>query len=168
VLLVDADLRRPRIHIALRLSANSGLGPLLRNAVSFQEAVTGWAKLPNLSVLPAGPVILPDDTELLVSSFKDLLEEWRQQFDHIIIDTPPVLPVTDGVRISVEMDSVLLVVRSGEITQDTLLHAQNSLLSVNARLMGFVLNGADLDSSDFRYYQGYHSEDHAKRLAAGA
>jgi capsular exopolysaccharide synthesis family protein len=168
VLLVDADLRRPRIHVALRLIPNTGLGPLLRNLTSLEEAVTGWAKLPNLSVLPAGPVILPDDTELLVTGFKDLIEDWRRHFDHIIVDTPPVLPVTDGVRISVEMDSVILVVRSGEITQDTFLHAQNSLLRVNARLMGFVLNGAQLDSTDFRYYQGYHSDDQAKRLTAGA
>ena len=168
VLLVDADLRRPRIHVALRLSPNAGLGPLLRNRIPFEEAVTGWAKLPNLSILPAGPVILPEDTELLVSSFKELLDDWRQRFDHIIVDTPPVLPVTDGVRISVEMDSVVLVIRSGEITQDTFLHAQNSLLNVNARLLGFVLNGAQLDSSDFRYYQSYHSLDQTKHLPAGA
>ncbi len=168
VLLVDADLRRPRIHVAMRLSANTGLGPLLRNSISFRDALTGWAKLPDLSILPAGPVILPDDTELLVSSFKDLIDDWRQQFDHVIVDTPPVLPVTDGVRISVEMDSVILVVRSGEITQDTFLHAQNSLLRVNAPLMGFVLNGAQLDSSDFRYYESYHSQGEARRLTAGA
>jgi capsular exopolysaccharide synthesis family protein len=168
VLLVDADLRRPRVHHALRLSADNGLGSLLRNRCSFEEAVTGWAKLPNLTVLPAGPVILPDDTELLVSRFKDMIEEWRQQFDHIIVDTPPVLPVNDAVRISVDMDSVILVVRAGEITQDTFLHAQNSLLKVNARLLGFVLNGAQVDSSDFRYYQSYYGPDDTKRLAAGA
>jgi capsular exopolysaccharide synthesis family protein len=168
VLLVDADLRRPRVHQALRLTSEHGLGTLLRGRCSFEEAVTGWAKLPNLTILPAGPVILPDDTELLVSRFKDLVDDWRVQFDHVIIDTPPVLPVNDAVRISVDMDSVVLVIRAGEITQDTFAHAQNSLVKVNARLMGFVLNGVQVDSSDFRYYHSYYGPTEPKRFTARA
>ena len=164
VLLVDADLRRPSIHRAMRLSCNTGLGALLRKSVTFEEAVIQRAEVPNLYILPAGPVMLPDDTELLVSGFKDLVDRWRDQFDHIIIDTPPVLPMTDAVRMSVEADSVILVIRSGQIARDTFLRAQDLLRRVNARVAGFVLNGAELDSSDFRYYYSYHSQHQTKSL----
>ncbi len=167
VLLVDTDLRRPSIHRAMRLSAKAGLGALLRKSAPFDELVVGCADVPNLYVLPAGPINLQEDTELLVSGFKDLVERWREQFDHIIIDTPPVLAMTDAVRMSVEADSVILVIRSGQIGKDEFLRAQDVLLKVNARLTGFVLNGAELDSSDFRYFYGYYGKDESKHLGEG-
>jgi len=168
VLLVDTDLRRPSVHRAMRLSAKTGLGALLRKSAPFDELVVGCADVPNLYVLPAGPINLQEDTELLVSGFKDLVEGWREQFDHIIIDTPPVLAMTDAVRMSVEADSVILVMRSGLIGKDEFLRAQDVLLKVNARLTGFVLNGAELDSSDFRYFYGYYGRDESKHLSEGA
>ncbi len=167
VLLVDTDLRRPSVHRAMRLSAKAGLGALLRKAATFDELVVGCADVPNLYVLPAGPINLQEDTELLVSGFKDLVERWREQFDHIIIDTPPVLAMTDAVRMSVEADSVILVIRSGLIAKDEFLRAQDVLLKVNARLTGFVLNGAELESSDFRYFYGYYSRDDSKHVGEG-
>jgi capsular exopolysaccharide synthesis family protein len=169
VLLVDTDLRRPSVQRAMRLTATTGLGALLRKSTTFEEAVIGCADIPNLFVLPAVPVSLPDDTELLVSEFKGLLESWREQFEHIIIDTPPVLAMTDAVRMSVEADSVVMVIRAGLLTKKEFLRAQDLLLKVNAPLTGFVLNGADLASSDFRYYYGYYGLDQAaKSLSAGA
>ncbi len=167
VLLVDTDLRRPSVHRAMRLSAKTGLAALLRKSAAFDELVVGCADVPNLYVLPAGPINLQEDTELLVSGFKDLVERWREQFDHIIIDTPPVLAMTDAVRMSVEADSVILVIRSGQIGKDEFLRAQDVLLKVNARLTGFVLNGAELDSSDFRYFYGYYGRDESKQLGEG-
>ena len=167
VLLVDTDLRRPSVHRAMRLSAKTGLGALLRKSAPFDELVVGCADVPNLYVLPAGPINLQEDTELLISGFKDLVERWREQFDHIIIDTPPVLAMTDAVRMSVEADSVILVIRSGQIGKDEFLRAQDVLLKVNARLTGFVLNGAELDSSDFRYFYGYYGKDESKHLGEG-
>ena len=167
VLLVDTDLRRPSVHRAMRLNAKAGLGALLRKAATFDELVVGCADVPNLYVLPAAPVNLQEDTELLVSGFKDLVERWRGQFDHIIIDTPPVLAMTDAVRMSVEADSVILVIRSGLVSKDEFLRAQDVLLRVNARLTGFVLNGAELESSDFRYFYGYYGRDESKHRGAG-
>src|SRR6266436_6221638 len=167
VLLVDTDLRHPSVHRAMRLSAKTGLGALLRKSASFDELVVACADVPNLYVLPAGPINLQEDTELLVSGFKDLVERWREQFDHIIIDTPPVLAMTDAVRMSVEADSVILVIRSGLIAKDEFLRAQDVLLKVNARLTGFVLNGAELESSDFRYFYGYYSRDDSKHVGEG-
>src|SRR5216683_1862441 len=168
VLLVDTDLRRPSVHRAMRLSAKTGLGALLRKSAPFDELVVGCADVPNLYVLPAGPINLQEDTELLISGFKDLVERWREQFDHIIIDTPPVLAMTDAVRMSVEADSVILVIRSGLVGKDEFLRAQDVLLNVNARLTGFVLNGAELDSSDFRYFYGYYGREESKHLSEGA
>jgi capsular exopolysaccharide synthesis family protein len=167
VLLVDTDLRHPSVHRAMRLSAKNGLGALLRKSAAFDDLVVACADVPNLYVLPAGPINLQEDTELLVSGFKDLVERWREQFDHIIIDTPPVLAMTDAVRMSVEADSVILVIRSGLIGKDEFLRAQDVLFKVNARLSGFVLNGAELDSSDFRYFYGYYGREESKHLGEG-
>jgi succinoglycan biosynthesis transport protein ExoP len=168
VLLVDTDFRRPSIHRAMRLNAKTGLGALLRKSATFDELVVGCADVPNLHILPAGPINLQEDTELLISGFKDLVERWREHFDHIIIDTPPVLAMTDAVRMSVEADSVILVIRSGQIAKDEFLRAQDVLLKVNARLTGFVMNGVELDSSDFRYFYGYYGQDQSKHLGEGA
>jgi capsular exopolysaccharide synthesis family protein len=168
VLLVDADLRRPRLHLALRLTANGGLASLLRNSATLEEKIIACANVPNLFVLPTGPVTLPEDTELLVSRFKDLVEGWRARFDHVIIDTPPLLPVADGVRMAVEADSVVMVMRAGQTARDAFLRAQDLLLKVNAPLVGFVLNAVQLDSSEFQYYVSYYGQDQPKRLGVGA
>jgi len=168
VLLVDTDLRRPSIHRAMRLSAKAGLGALLRKSAAFEEVVVNCPDVPNLFVLPAAPINLPEDTELLVSGFKELVDRWREQFDHIIIDTPPVLSMTDAVRMSVEADSVILVIRAGQVAKKEFLRAQDLLLKVNARLTGFVLNGAELDSSDFKYFYSYYGRDEFKHLGEGA
>lgn len=167
VLLVDTDLRRPSVHRALRLTASAGLGALLKKTATFEEVVIGSAEIPNLFVLPVGRVNLPDDTELLVSGFSDLLARWREEYDHVVIDTPPVLPVTDAVRMSVQADSVILVIRAGQVRKAEFLRAQDLLLKVNAHLSGFVLNGADLGSSDFAYYYGYEGSE-TRHLGAGA
>jgi len=167
VLLVDTDLRRPSVHHAMRLNANAGLGALLRKPAALDEVLISCPDVPNLFVLPAGPINLSEDTALLVSSFKDLVERWRIQFDHIIIDTPPILAMTDAVRMSVEADSVILVIRAGQTAKKEFLRAQDLLLKVNARLTGFVLNGEQLDSSDFRYFYGYYGRDESKHLGEG-
>jgi capsular exopolysaccharide synthesis family protein len=167
VLLVDADLRHPQVHLAAELRTNVGLGPLLRNSVKFDEAVMSWPAVPNLFILPAGSVILPDDTELLMWSFKDWVDRWRDQFDHIIIDSPPVLPVADAIRMSVEVDSVILVIRSGQIDRNAFLRAQDSLSNVNARVAGFVLNGAHLNLSEIESYSRYYGRSQTTSLRDG-
>ena len=168
VLLVDTDLRRPSVHRALRLKSVTGLGAVLRKPAALDEFLVSCPDVPNLFVLPAGPINLSEDTELLVSSFKDLVDRWRVQFDHIIIDTPPVLAMTDAVRMSVEADSVILVIRAGRVAKKEFLRAQDLLLNVNARLTGFILNGEDLNSPQFQNYYGYYSQEHSKRLGKGA
>jgi Mrp family chromosome partitioning ATPase len=85
-------------------------------------------------------------------------------------DTPPVLAMTNAVRMSVEVDSVILVIRAGQIAKKDFLRAQDLLLKVNARLAGFVLNGVELDSSAFQYFYGYndYGRDQSRHLGGGA
>jgi polysaccharide biosynthesis transport protein len=152
VLLVDADLRRPGIHQKMGLKPRAGLSTLLAGSDTFENLVIPSPQLPNLFVLPAGPAP-PHPAELLGSELmKNYLSQWRERFDHILIDTPPVLSVTDAVLLSVEADSVVLVIRSGQTTKEALRRARTLLAQVNARMMGVVLNAVDLQSPDLHYY----------------
>lgn len=83
---------------------------------------------------------------------KSLIAQWRRDYDHVIIDTPPALSVTDPVILSVESDSVILVIRSGKTTKDALRRAADLFWQVNARVLGVVVNGIDLGSPDHYYY----------------
>jgi Mrp family chromosome partitioning ATPase len=88
---------------------------------------------------------------------KSYLHQWRREFDHVIIDTPPVLSVTDSVLLSVEADAVILVIRSGQITKGALRRASELLARVNAKVTGVVVNAVDFDAPDqyYGYYYGY-------------
>jgi succinoglycan biosynthesis transport protein ExoP len=153
VLLVDADLRRPGVHRAFGLDRDGiGLSTLLEGTATMESVVTFYPQVTNLSILPAGPPP-PHPAELLGSSkMKSLIAQWRIDYDHVIIDTPPALSVTDPVILSVEADSVILVVRSGKTTKDALRRAADLFWQVNARAMGVVVNGIDLGSPDHYYY----------------
>ncbi len=152
VLLVDADLRRPGIHQKMGLKPRAGLSTLLAGSETFDNLVIPSPQLPNLFVLPAGPAP-PHPAELLGSELmKNYLTQWRERFDHILIDTPPVLSVTDAVLLSVDADSVVLVIRSGQTTKEALRRARTLLTQVNARMMGVVLNAVDLQAPDLHYY----------------
>src|SRR5205823_6088253 len=97
VLLVDADLRRPSVHQSLGLRPNGGLSTLLTGRTQLDQVMMCSPQLPNLFVLPAGPTP-PQPAELLSSELmKEFITAWRGQFDHIVIDTPPALSVTDAV-----------------------------------------------------------------------
>ena len=175
VLLVDADLRRPSIHKIMGVAATSGLSTLLRvrqnvterasALASAESAICGAPGIPSLFVVPAGPVDA-EPAELFGSdAIQGLLREWSTQFDHIIIDSPPLLVVSDGVRLSVAADSVMLVVRSGYTPQEAFARAQELLVQVNATVMGIVLNAADIASPELSYYSqyGYYSSSNQHR-----
>ncbi len=152
VLLVDADLRRPGIAKALGLKSSGGLSTLLSGVDTMENVMVPFPGLPFLQVLPAGP-IPPNPVELLGSSvMKDCIARWRNEFDHIIFDTPPCLSVTDSVVLSVEADRVILVARSGQTPKGAVRRASELLLQVNARVMGVVLNAFNFRSTDDNYY----------------
>jgi capsular exopolysaccharide synthesis family protein len=161
VLLVDADLRRPGIGKALGIKASAGLSTVLSGVDKVEDAIVPYAQLPNLHVLAAGP-IPPNPVELLGSTvMKDYIARWRNEYDHVIIDTPPCLSVTDSVVLSVEADRVILVARSGQTPKAALRRASELLVQVNARVMGVVLNAFNLRSADGYYY--YYGSKYASR-----
>ena len=174
VLLVDADLRRPGIHKALGLRNTSGLSRLMTGGDRPEDAIVS-TEIPNLFVLTAGPPP-PQPAELLGSPLmKDYLARWRKEFDHIVIDTPPALSVTDAVLLSVEADSVLIVLRSGQTTKAALRRVRDLLSHVNARITGIVVNAYDLHSGGSYYYQynskyygRYYEEDAPKNETSAA
>lgn len=154
VLLIDADLRRPGLERMLGIRSKGGLSTLISGVDKEEDVVVPFTKVPNLWILPAGP-IPPQPAELLGSNImKEHLARWRDEFDHVIIDTPPCLSVTDAVVLSPEVDRVLLVARSGQTTKLALRRACDLLIQVNARVMGVVLNAFDLRSADSYYYYG--------------
>ncbi|HYY69196.1 MAG TPA: polysaccharide biosynthesis tyrosine autokinase [Terriglobales bacterium] len=157
VLLVDADLRRPSIHKAFGLKQSPGLSEYLTGN-SSECPITPWAQFANLHLLPSG-ASPPHPAELLGSALmNDLIATWRKQFDHIVIDTPPALSVTDAVLLSVQADSVILVIRSGQTTKQALRRARQLLGYVNSKIMGVVVNAMDLNASDYYYYYGYYGK----------
>jgi succinoglycan biosynthesis transport protein ExoP len=158
VLLIDADLRRPSIHKTLGMGPRSGLSNVLTGSATLQQAITRSAVLPNLSVLPAGTPP-PNPAELLASTnMRDVLEELRGQYDHIVVDTPPALSVTDAVVLSPRADAIVLVIRSGQTTKQALRRSRDILMQVNAKVSGVLLNAVDLSSPDYYYYYEYQGK----------
>ena len=158
VLLIDADLRRPGIDKLFGFHASKGLSTLISGGDKTEDVIVPFADVPNLWILPAGP-IPPQPAELLGSTvMKDHLARWRNEFEHIIIDTPPCLSVTDAVVLSPEADRIILVARAGKTTKFALRRACDLLLQVNARVMGIVLNALNMRSGEgYYYYSGGYS-----------
>jgi len=158
VLLIDADLRRPSIHKTLGMGPHSGLSNVLTGSTTLDDAITRTTIHPNLFVLPAGTPP-PNPAELLASSnMRDVLNQLRERFDHIVIDTPPSLSVTDAVVLSPRADAVVLVIRSGQTTKQALRRSRDTLLQVNAKVVGVLLNAVDLTSPDYYYYYEYRGK----------
>lgn len=158
-LLVDCDLRRPRLATAFGLRQEPGLTSVLALDTELAEAICA-TDVDNLSVLPSGP-LPPNPAELLGSeAFRALLEKLSTDFDRVIIDSPPAVPVTDAAVLSAAVDGVLLVVRQREAQRDLVLRAVEHVASVGAHLLGVVLNAVDEEEKRYRqYYAAYHGRD---------
>ncbi len=159
VLLIDADLRRPSIHRALKLSDAAGLSTWLAGTDQDRPHILP-SGIPNLDVLPAGPKP-PYPAELLgLSAFDVMLDRLRSEYDHIVIDSPPVLSVTDAVLMAVLADSVLLVIRSRKTTKGALRRSLDVLQHTNVRMMGVVLNDFNVNGEGHAYYRYYYGYGH--------
>ena len=155
--------RREWLHAGLfallMVPLSNGLSTVLTGASSFEDTVVRAVQHPNLDVLPAGP-LPPHPSELLSSHVMNQhLEEWCRRYDFVILDSPPVLAVTDAVLISVKVDAVLLVVRAGQTSKNALRRARNLLGQVGARVMGIVVNGVNIKSPDHYYNYFYGSSE---------
>lgn len=160
VLLIDGDLRRPSVHKTLGMGPRSGLSNVLTGSVTLDHAIARSPILSNLFILPAGTPP-PNPAELLASAnMRDLLADLREKYDHIVIDTPPTLSVTDAVVLSQRADAIVLVIRSSKTTKQALRRSRDILMQVNAHITGVLLNAVDLTSPDYYYYYEYQGKYH--------
>lgn len=162
VCLVDADLRRPMVHEYLGLDRNAGLTTALVGSADVNELLQPWGD-DNLFVLASGQ-IPPNPSELLGSEeMKHLIERLEQAFDTIIVDAPPLLPVTDAAVLSQHVGGVVVVVGSHKIKHQDLQKSLSALSMVGAKLLGVVLNripGRGPDSYAYSYYSNDQESVH--------
>ncbi len=172
VLLVDGDLRRPRLHHTFDCRSNSGLSTVILGESSLEEAIkpTGVERL---FLLPAGPVP-PNPAELLQSErCAEVLRTLADRFDRVIVDSPPLGVVTDALIMSTRADGLVLVLRAGKTPKKLAHRGRRTLLDVKAHIYGAVLNDVDLGSRTGQYYYyyyryGYYPNEEPKATASTA
>lgn len=171
ILLIDGDLRRPALRKILNLEqgAEGGLTDALMNGKTWQSVVVPTAT-PNLFFIHSG-TLSPNPAELLSSKrMKSLIAELKENFDTVIIDSPPVVSVADATIISSLVDGTILVFRSGFVPRHLCLHAKDALESVHAKVIGCVLNGVQTQHQPYHYYDyyrqygRYHEEEEEEKL----
>jgi succinoglycan biosynthesis transport protein ExoP len=161
VLVLDCDLRRPRIHAHFGMPNTKGVTNYLSGESNVSELVQTYDKLPNLKVIPSGPVP-PNAAELLGSDeMRKLLYVLAENFTHIIIDSPPAISFTDASILSTMVDGVMLVVHGGRSSRAVVRRAKQQLQDVGAHIFGIVLNNVKLEGTDYYYYSGYYSNYYA-------
>ena len=156
VLIIDCDLRRPRLHAQFELPNVKGLTTWLSGEKDLDTLLQSHPKTPHLKVLTSGPVP-PNPAELLGSEeMRKLLGVLSERFAHIIIDSPPAISFTDASILSTMVDGVMLVVHGGRSSRAVVRRAKQQLLDVGAHIFGVVLNNVRVESQDY-YYSGYYS-----------
>ena len=162
VLLVDADIRRPALHRAMDVLREPGLTDLLIGDAAIREAVRPNV-LPNLDVLPSGP-FPPNPSELLNSKkMQQLLRDFEGTYNHIILDSPPILAVTDSAILGTHTDGLVLVLRSGETEQRAAERAVDQVRRVGVRVFGAVLNEVASSTVEESYYMQYYYSYHPQQ-----
>ncbi len=175
VLVIDADMRKPRMHHIFDVNNERGLSTILQERTLTDEAMQGMVQetsIPNLYVLPTGPTAA---TGLLYSPvLGQLLKRCKKEFDMVLIDTPPMLQMPDARVVGREADAVVMVVRAGQTTRDAALAARERLTEDGTRMLGTILNdwnpkespnGYYGYSNGYGYYRGYGEHYYAARKA---
>jgi capsular exopolysaccharide synthesis family protein len=165
VLLVDTDLRRPRVHRAFGLPARRGVTTVLVGEAAPQDVVM-TTEVPGLDVVACGPVP-PNPSELLhTEAFRHFIDAMRERYDHVIFDSPPLGAVTDAAILAGQLDGVIIVVKSQSTTREALRVTARQLTDVGARILGAVFNDVDLShgrygEGTYYYYrrEGYYTSD---------
>ncbi|MBP6005113.1 MAG: polysaccharide biosynthesis tyrosine autokinase [Pyrinomonadaceae bacterium] len=159
VLIIDADMRRPRLHQVFNIGNGEGLSTLLSSELSDAETLAVIKQDPGtkLHLLTSGPVP-PNPAELIGSTqMSDLLKILSREFTHVVIDSPPIASFTDGVLIASMVDGVILVVHAGKSSRQIIRRSRQLLQDVGAKIFGVVLNNANLRAQDnYYYYQSYY------------
>jgi capsular exopolysaccharide synthesis family protein len=156
VLIIDSDMRKPRVHQVFDGEDGVGLSNFLSGHAELGSVIKK-TEIPNLFYIPSGP-IPPNPSELIGSNlFKNMLNSLGERFDHLVFDSPPVLGFADTVILSASVDGIILVVVGGKTPKETLLQAKEVLYQVNAKILGVVINRIDIQRSGYGYsYYGYH------------
>lgn len=155
-LILDMDMRKPAQHKIFGVKKEHGLTSILSGEVSLEEAIAK-TDVENLYLLPCG-VRPPNPSEIVNSQrMKDLLAELREKFDTVLIDSPPVVALTDAAIISTYSDAVILIVSSGTVEYSELDGAIMNLKRVNANLIGAVINNLKRVSNGYYYYYYYYT-----------
>ncbi len=161
ILIIDADLRKRRVGKALNLGTEKGLSGILTGAYGLEEALVRVEDTEGLYALSAGPNP-PNPAELLCSmKMQDLLKRTREQFDHVILDSPPVLPITDATILASRVDGVVMVVENEATTRAALSRACGVIRHSGGKILGAVLNKVDSRRDGYYghyYYYGYYSK----------
>jgi succinoglycan biosynthesis transport protein ExoP len=167
VLLVDTDMRRPRLHVSTGVAREPGLSNLILGDDNYDEVIKPTA-VPNLYVLPCGP-LPPNPAELLMTKrFELVLAELGRRFGRIILDSPPLQPVTDAVVLARHAEGVILVARSGRTIRDELSRAARMIRTVGRTIFGVVVNEHDRRDRDSNYYYSYYGYAQKEDDASGA
>lgn len=155
VLIVDTDMRRPRLHKAFGVPNDSGVSSVLVGEGTLEVAIKS-TEVPGLFVLPCGP-IPPNPAELLhTNAFHDLFNKLLERYDRVILDSPPVGAVADAVVLATQVDGVVVVVKSNHTHREVARRTVQALRDVNARIFGAVLNDVNLERSAYGdYYYAY-------------
>jgi len=158
VLIIDTDMRRPRLHRSFGVPNQTGISTVMVGKATVAEAVKR-TDVPNLDVLPCGPVP-PNPSELLhTERFAAVLAECATLYDRVIMDSPPTSAVTDPAVLGNLSDGVVLVVKAGETTRESAIHARRQLTGAKARLIGVVVNAIDFSNPAYGYdyyYRNYY------------
>ena len=145
--------RKPTVHYTFQVENQRGLTNILTKRDGLLNCIQ-QTNIEHLSVLPTGP-IPPNPAELLGSqAMKELLNQAMENFDMILIDTPPVLAVTDAQILANQCDGTILVIKSGETQVDAAIKAKELLVAANGKLLGTVLNQKKIQDSSYYYYYG--------------
>lgn len=166
VLLIDCDLRKPTVHKKFNISNEKGLSNYLIGEVSLDEVLEKYSD--NLYLLTSG-TIPPNPAEMLSSKkMKEFLNSMEDEFDSIIIDSPPVLAVTDAQILSTIVEGVLLVAASGQTEKEIIIRSKELLMKVKANILGVVLTKVPVNTGkgygySYYYYYGEEGTKHKKR-----
>jgi polysaccharide biosynthesis transport protein len=161
VVLIDADLHKPRLHEILRVSNRVGLVSILAEGATPTDVIH-QTSIPNVFLIPSGPNS-PNPSGLLSSpALGRLLEFTAMNFDFVILDTPPVSPVADALLLGHEVDGVVLTVRGGRTTREHVMRVRDKLVRSNVRILGVLINNLEEQSSVYGKYYDYYGKRHSQ------
>lgn len=156
VLLIDCDLRKPSIHKKFRVVNDLGLTDILVDKCSLKDVIK---KIDEYLFMITAGTIPPNPSEIVGSnSMEDLIKELSLSFDYIVMDTPPVIPVTDPLLLAAKSDATIIVVRARKTKEKIIRQTYDELIKVNSNIIGSILNDSETKTNN-SYYEYYAEED---------